>query len=317
MRWWVVLSVVAACYSPSVNDRVPCGTGGACPSGQTCDVDGLCKTHPGGGGDASIDVPVVIDARMIDAIDGNANLDSDGDGINDAADNCPTVANAAQYDEDSDAVGDACDNCPHVANANQSADADGDGVGDACDPRPGMTDHIVLFEGFNAPLSGWTVPSGWTVSGGVLTAAEPAGSFELATYDTGLAGDLAIATHLSVVAATGTTTAPNGSIDLHGDNTGPNFYRCGIVTAPRVEVTRYNGTTQTVLGQTALPSGAWTDSDLFYSDVAGVMTCTATHGGTRTSTPAATDTTLAGNLIGVRVRDATVTYRYLVVFQLM
>lgn len=306
--------VVGACYSPAIGERVPCGTGGACPSGQTCDVDGLCKAHPGGAGDAAIDVPVTTHDAPID---GSSLVDSDGDGIADASDNCPGVANPDQYDEDADAVGDACDNCPHVANPDQAADADGDGVGDACDPRPGMTDHIVLFEGFNGPLSGWTVPSGWSVAGGVLTGVEPAGSFELATYNTALTGDLAIATHLSVTAATGTTTAPNGSIDLHGDNIGPNFYRCGIVTAPRVEVTRYNGTVQTVLAQTPLPSQAWTDSDLFYSDVAGTMTCTATHNGATTSTPAATDTTLAGNLVGLRVREATVTYRYLVVFQLL
>jgi len=310
----IVLGLVSACYSPTVNERVPCGMGSACPTGQTCDVDGLCKSHPGG--DAAIDGPVVIDASG-DAIDGSSMVDSDHDGVADSVDNCPTVANPAQYDEDGDLVGDACDNCPHVANPNQSADADGDGVGDACDPRPGMTDHIVLFEGFNTAPQGWTVPSGWTISGGVLTAAEPAGSFELATYNTGIAGDLAIATHLSVTAATGTTTAPNGSINLHGDNIGPNFYRCGIVTTPRVEVTRYNGAAQTVIAQTPLPSAAWTDSDLFYSDIAGAMTCTATHGGMTTSTPAASDTTLAGNLIGLRVREATVTYRYLVVFQLM
>jgi len=312
MRGLWVVCLVGACYSATPSEGVPCGTGSACPAGQTCDVDGLCKSHPGGA-DAAIDVSVMNDA----SIDGSSLVDTDNDGVADSADNCPTVANAEQYDEDTDGVGDACDSCPHVANPDQSADADADGVGDACDPRPGMIDHIVLFEGFNAPLSGWTVPSGWSVSGGVLTGVEPAGSAELAYDNTPITGDLAIATHLTVTAATGTTTAPNGSIDLHGNTTGPDFYRCGIVTSPRVEVTRYVGATQTVLGQTALPSQAWTDSDLFYSDIAGAMTCTATHSGATTSTPAASDTTLAGNLVGVRVREATVTYRYLVVFRLL
>jgi Tol biopolymer transport system component len=88
--------------------------------------------------------------------------DFDGDGIYDACDNCPAVANADQIDSDGDGVGDACegvvvpetekpsssptpppdtdgdgiadttDNCPAVANANQ-LDSDGDGIGDACD----------------------------------------------------------------------------------------------------------------------------------------------------------------------------------------
>lgn len=64
--------------------------------------------------------------------------DTDGDGVPDARDNCPTLANANQADADGDGVGDACDNCPSVANADQ-ADADGDGIGDACDRLAGAT----------------------------------------------------------------------------------------------------------------------------------------------------------------------------------
>ena len=58
--------------------------------------------------------------------------DADGDGITDASDNCPSVANADQADADGDGVGTACDNCPDDANADQ-ADSDDDGTGDACD----------------------------------------------------------------------------------------------------------------------------------------------------------------------------------------
>lgn len=38
--------------------------------------------------------------------------DSDGDGLAEACDNCPTVANFDQADTDADGVGDACDLCP-------------------------------------------------------------------------------------------------------------------------------------------------------------------------------------------------------------
>jgi len=58
--------------------------------------------------------------------------DSDGDGIRDPSDNCPTTANADQADTDGDGVGDVCDNAPTVANANQ-LDTDGDGQGDVID----------------------------------------------------------------------------------------------------------------------------------------------------------------------------------------
>ncbi len=58
--------------------------------------------------------------------------DTDGDGILDDDDNCPTVKNAGQGDGDGDGVGDACDNCIDTANRGQ-ANSDIDQFGDACD----------------------------------------------------------------------------------------------------------------------------------------------------------------------------------------
>ncbi len=59
--------------------------------------------------------------------------DLDGDGVEEALDNCPGVGNASQSDVDQDSRGDVCDNCVVDLNPNQ-ADLDGDGDGDICDP---------------------------------------------------------------------------------------------------------------------------------------------------------------------------------------
>jgi hypothetical protein len=61
--------------------------------------------------------------------------DADSDGVGDACDNCPSTPSVNQADSDHDGFGDVCDNCPTLFNPDQ-ADADGDGVGDACDNCP-------------------------------------------------------------------------------------------------------------------------------------------------------------------------------------
>ncbi|MCU0229909.1 MAG: thrombospondin type 3 repeat-containing protein, partial [Acidobacteria bacterium] len=77
--------------------------------------------------------------------------DTDGDGVPDPSDNCPTEPNSYQEDSDGDGTGDACDdtdgdgvpdardNCrtqPNPLQANQ----DGDPLGDACDLCPAAYD---------------------------------------------------------------------------------------------------------------------------------------------------------------------------------
>ncbi|KZZ59634.1 thrombospondin type 3 repeat-containing protein, partial [Oleiphilus sp. HI0123] len=77
--------------------------------------------------------------------DPNEQSDSDGDGLGDKSDNCPTVANEDQNNADQDGFGDACDadtdndgvgneqdNCPVDMNPGQ-LNADGDEFGDVCD----------------------------------------------------------------------------------------------------------------------------------------------------------------------------------------
>ena len=75
----------------------------------------------------------------------HSELDTDGDGIVDTADNCPAIINPDQADNDLDGTGDPCDddddndlvpdladNCIFTDNPGQE-DTDGDGTGDACD----------------------------------------------------------------------------------------------------------------------------------------------------------------------------------------
>lgn len=57
--------------------------------------------------------------------------DDDNDGWADLDDNCPLVANPNQEDSDGDGFGNGCDNCMSIANPLQE-DANDDGCGDAC-----------------------------------------------------------------------------------------------------------------------------------------------------------------------------------------
>lgn len=97
-------------------------------------------------------------------------MDTDGDGIPDSQDNCPTVANANQLNEDHDAFGDVCDPCPPFPETTPVTDTDHDGVSDKCDPRPNTPgDKILVFEGFaNGKPTTWGGFGNWSGAAGQL-----------------------------------------------------------------------------------------------------------------------------------------------------
>jgi len=118
------------CFVPA------CGEDGDCALGKVC-VGGRCETDTG--------------------------ADRDRDGVPDAEDGCPEVADTDQGDLDQDGLGDACDadddndgrvdaldNCPRVANPGQ-VDANGDGVGNACDADTPATTVVGRVDGSSSP----------------------------------------------------------------------------------------------------------------------------------------------------------------------
>jgi len=101
---------------------------------------------------------------------------------------CPQPCTPVGHDEDGDGADDACDNCPTWPNVSQ-ADADSDGVGDACEApgNPDLLDTLDHFEPWTGPpLTGWDVDTGYQHVGDAL-ACDMGGGQSNATYSASLA----------------------------------------------------------------------------------------------------------------------------------
>lgn len=83
----------------------------ACLSLLPCDINASCSNAPTGFA-CSCNAGYSGDGLSCAY---TPNGDSDGDGIDELADNCPLVANPQQADADEDGIGDACDSTPYPA----------------------------------------------------------------------------------------------------------------------------------------------------------------------------------------------------------
>jgi hypothetical protein len=100
---------LAACsFDSDKLKELACGPERPCAAGLTC-CKGYCVL-PLTCADAGVDLAPILDGPVPDIID--FSKDRDGDGTEDALDNCPNDFNPSQSDVDGDGVGDVCDCAP-------------------------------------------------------------------------------------------------------------------------------------------------------------------------------------------------------------
>ena len=305
------LALIASCYHPSFRDcAIACTAETGCPAGLTCDMAiGRCTSGPMcGDADAGIDAG-------IDALDPTG--DADGDGVTNAQDNCPLVANPKQRDEDGDGVGDVCDPCPI---STDTTDSDGDGVADACDPNPvpvaghTIVDHIAAFDGFADAFAVGETPLGTgdvAQSGGQVTLDASGGHEEYLVFPiTAGSGGVTITTALTYSGTNGAYGGggPLANVTAPGSTAGAG---CELIydsnSIPQLDIydtgnSSYDGSGATLTG-TPFPA---TLSITRSAD--GTYTCE--YSGT-TIAHKVGDTAKAG--AGLFVHDAVATYDYVLV----
>lgn len=304
---------IAGCYAPQPVAGVPCASPGApqrCPAGlvcvdrggvERCEVDVPPDAAPGDG---------AVDAA-IDACAACNPTDSDGDGVDNVADNCPMVANAGQDNEDQDPLGDACDPCP-ISSTN--SDADGDGVGNDCDPDNSRAHRIASFVGFGSGLpAGWTPIGNFTASGGDGVAVAAANDGAKLVTPSPSAGYVAVWAAVTFEAYAGSALVGVGVVDRHQPGTDDTLacQLVGTALGATEKLRLYDAAANMTLGEQdhALAPGA--TYELRLARAGASHTCSATNptrniNGTSVVTPANPE-------LGVRVRSGSARYHWIMV----
>jgi hypothetical protein len=130
------------------------------------------------------------------------------------------------HDEDGDGIDDACDVCPHIANADQ-ADRDHDGVGDVCDPHPDdPIDSIAFFDPFTTQLPQWMFTGNVTYLGDSIALHSLGSLFWAATLVTPTTNDTYA--FAGRVTAVGTATQQQVAIHIFPSLTANAAYFCEL-----------------------------------------------------------------------------------------
>lgn len=306
---------LGACYAPSIQPGTSCDT--VCPGTLVC-IDGVCR-------DAEYDRDAAPDDARPDVVTPDTPPgDSDGDGILDPADNCPSVANADQHDEDGDELGDACDPCPHLKG--DAADSDGDGVGDACDPQPSIAKQTIrFFDPFTANKDEWQYSTGTARVGEQLhmTGDTTSTGFARLYVDT---GELRI--YAGGTIPTVSATTPHGfSVAFGFDATGEKFHYCEFYDSSgnggSINIQKANDGVYTSIDSDgysgALPKGAWSvriDQSVSTQEIAFLPMIGGTaypelKGSTNQGPPSLT----SGDHMTFLVRNAQVRFDYVLVIE--
>jgi hypothetical protein len=289
VRRVVLVGVLAGCIRPGAfpcTDDTQCGAGGVCePVGFCSFADATCGRRFGAAsGTFSNQCVTPPDAGDPDA----------------AVDAAPCVP--VGHDEDNDQIDDACDVCPHVSDPAQ-VDSDGDRVGDACDPHPGVADRIVRFDSFASVPADWTLPAGWSILDDELIGMS--NSTSVASLNLAVGADVVAISHVNL---TGTATETNAGVVVNFTSD-TEFYKCGVHIAPRLELVEFPGLT---VDEAPVPSIAWLDVDLDVENDGGALRCRARRDGQQIEV-SGNDTSNQGIRVGVRIREGTARFAYLVV----